>query len=45
MKYEEEYLFVEADYGLFVNDIQYPSRSYWLDPSRTLNYYPLKTGV
>jgi hypothetical protein len=38
-------LFVEADYGLFVNDVQHSSRSYWLDPSRTLNYYGLKTGV
>lgn len=37
--------FIEADYGLFVKDIQYPSRSYWLDPLRTLSYYPLKAGV
>jgi hypothetical protein len=37
--------FLESDYGLFMNDVQHPSRSYWLDPSRTLNYYPIKAGV
>lgn len=36
---------LESDYGLFVHDIQQPSRCYWLEPSRPLNYYPLKSGV
>jgi len=36
---------LESDYGLFINDVQHSSRSYWLDPSRTLNYYPIKAGV
>ncbi|CAF4735686.1 unnamed protein product [Rotaria sp. Silwood1] len=34
----------QSEFGLFVNDVQYPSRSYWLDSSRTLSYYSLKTG-
>ncbi|CAF4070720.1 unnamed protein product [Rotaria sp. Silwood2] len=34
----------QSEFGLFVNDVQHSSRSYWLDPSRTLSYYPLKTG-
>ncbi|CAF0858226.1 unnamed protein product [Rotaria sordida] len=34
----------QSEFGLFVNDIQHSSRSYWLDPSRTLSYYSLKTG-
>ncbi|CAF3470464.1 unnamed protein product [Rotaria socialis] len=33
-----------SEFGLFVNDVQHPSRSYWLDSSRPLNYYALKTG-
>ncbi|UJR28105.1 hypothetical protein I4U23_009360 [Adineta vaga] len=32
-----------SEYGL-VNDGLHTSRSYWLDPSRTLNYYALKSG-
>ncbi len=34
-----------SEYGLFMNDTQHFSRSYWLDPTKTLNYYLLKTGV
>jgi len=34
-----------SEYGLFVNDLQQSSRSYWLDPTKTLNYYPLKNQV
>ncbi len=34
-----------SEYGLFINDIQHSSRSYWLDPTKTLNYYFLKNGV
>jgi len=34
-----------SEYGLFFNDIQQSLRSYWLDPTKTLNYYPLKNGV
>ncbi|CAF1239126.1 unnamed protein product, partial [Adineta ricciae] len=33
-----------SEYGLIVNDIQHSSRSYWLDPTKILNYYPLKNG-
>jgi hypothetical protein len=44
-RYLKSFLYLEAEYGLFINDGQYSSRSYWLDPSRTLNYYALKTGV
>ncbi|CAF3755907.1 unnamed protein product [Rotaria sordida] len=31
-----------SEYGLFINDTQQSSRSYWLDPTKTLNYYVLK---
>jgi hypothetical protein len=34
-----------SEYGLFINDGQHSSRSYWLDPTKTLNYYVLKNGV
>ena len=34
-----------SEYGLFINDEQYSSRSYWLDPTKTLSYYALKNGV
>ena len=34
-----------SEYGLFINDIQYSSKSYWFDPTKTLNYYVLKNGV
>lgn len=34
-----------SEFGLFANDVQHPSRSYWLDPSRALSFYALKTGV
>lgn len=46
----EQYLPIKHDhdaseYGLFIADHQHPSRSYWLDPSKTLNYYLLKNEV
>ncbi|CAF2824008.1 unnamed protein product [Rotaria sp. Silwood2] len=31
-----------SEYGLFINDAQHSVRSYWLDPTKTLNYYALK---
>ncbi|CAF4681847.1 unnamed protein product [Rotaria sp. Silwood1] len=31
-----------SEYGLFINDAQHSSRSYWLDPTKTLDYYVLK---
>jgi hypothetical protein len=34
-----------SEYGLFIDDHQHSSRSYWLDPSKTLNYYALKNEV
>ncbi len=34
-----------SEYGLFINDLQQSSRSYWLDPTKTLNYYLLKNHV
>jgi hypothetical protein len=34
-----------SEYGLFIIDTQHPSRSYWLDSTKTLNYYVLKNGV
>ncbi|CAF1156243.1 unnamed protein product [Adineta steineri] len=33
-----------SEYGLFVNDTQHSTRSYWLDPTKILNYYLLKNG-
>lgn len=46
----EQYLPIKHDhdaleYGLFIPDHQHSSRSYWLDPSKTLNYYLLKNEV
>lgn len=46
----EQYLPIKHDhdpseYGLFVPDYQHSARSYWLDPSKTLNYYLLKNEV
>ena len=34
-----------SEYGLFIDDPQHPARSYWLDSSKTLNYYTLKNEV
>ncbi|CAF0901956.1 unnamed protein product [Adineta ricciae] len=33
-----------SEYGLFLNDGLHISRSYWLDPARTMSYYGLKSG-
>ncbi len=43
--FKRKNLFLASEYGLFINDLQNLSKSYWLDASRTLNYYPLKNGV
>lgn len=46
----EQYLPIKHDhdaseYGLFIPDNQHPSRSYWFDSNKTLNYYLLKNEV
>ena len=33
-----------SDYGLFCQDDD-PSKGKWLEPARTLDFYPLKSGV
>ena len=33
-----------SDYGLFSQDDD-PSKGKWLEPARTLDFYPLKSGV
>jgi len=35
---------VVSDYGLFSQDDD-PSKGKWLEPARTLDFYPLKSGV
>lgn len=31
----------QSEFGLFIDE----SKGYWLEPSKTLSYYPLKNGV
>ena len=38
------FVYIVSDYGLFSQDDD-PSKGKWLEPARTLNFYPLKNGV
>ena len=40
----ENFVHIVSDYGLFSQDDD-PSKGKWLEPARTLNFYPLKNGV
>lgn len=38
------FFLIVSDYGLFSQDDD-PSKGKWLEPARTLDFYPLKSGV